>query len=209
VAIELARSGEDREAALNRIQKESDRLSSLVGQLLEVTRAEGDPNALRRLPVPLDELLAELVDDTSIEARARGCAVTLAAAEPIQVQGDPELLRRAVENVIRNAIRYAPPGTAVEVAARRNGTAVVAVRDYGPGVPEESLSRIFDPFYRVEGDRNRLSGGVGLGLSIARRAVELHQGKLTARNMHPGLMVTIELPVARVGQATTLQAQPA
>ena len=197
VAVELARSGEDREAALNRIQKESDRLNSLVGQLLEVTRAEGDPSTLRRLPVRIDELIAGLVGDISIEAAARGCALEFKPSGPITVEGDPELLRRAVENVIRNAVRYAPRGTRVEVAAESNGAAVISVRDYGPGVPEEALPHIFDPFYRVESDRNRISGGVGLGLSIARRAVALHLGSIAARNMHPGLMVTIELPATR------------
>ena len=125
----------------------------------------------------------------------------LRISEPVTVDGDPELLRRAVENVIRNAIRYSPEGTAVEIAlTREGGTCVVSVRDYGPGVPEESLPRIFDAFYRVETDRNRAKGGVGLGLSIARRAVVVHKGDLSARNMHPGLMVTMRLPVLSVGQ---------
>jgi two-component system sensor histidine kinase CpxA len=197
VAVELARSGDDTEAALNRIQKESDRLNSLVGQLLQVTRVEGDPGLLRPVPVRLDEMVAELVDDSRIEAEARGCALELKSTEPVTVDGDPELLRRAVENLIRNAIRYAPPATSVEVTIGcTSGTCRVAVRDYGPGVPEEALARIFDPFYRVETDRNRVSGGVGLGLSIARRAVVLHKGRLTARNMRPGLAVEMELPAA-------------
>jgi two-component system sensor histidine kinase CpxA len=205
VAVELARSGEDREQALNRIQKESDRLNELVGQLLQVTRAEGDPSLLRTVPVRLDDMVAELVHDTAIEADARGSKLQLDETVPATVNGDPELLRRAVENVIRNAIRYAPPGTAVEVRlGRDNGTCVVSVRDYGPGVPEESLSRIFDPFYRVETDRNRTAGGVGLGLSIARRAVVLHKGELKARNMHPGLIVEMKLPAAARAQGALI-----
>ena len=92
--------------------------------------------------------------------------------------------------VIRNAIRHAPPGSAVAVTLA--GTSI-RVRDYGPGVPEEDLVRIFDPFYRVESDRNRTSGGVGLGLAIARRAVELHKGAIRAQNAHPGLLVEINL----------------
>ena len=195
VAVELARSGEDRDAALDRIQKESDRLNSLVGQLLQVTRAEGDPNTLRPAPLRIDEMVAELVHDSSIEATARGCELVLEHAAAATVEGDPELLRRAVENVIRNAIRYAPAHSRVEVSVgRTNGTCYVEVRDYGPGVPEEALARIFDAFYRVGTDRDRASGGVGLGLSIARRAVELHHGRLEARNMNPGLLVRMELP---------------
>jgi signal transduction histidine kinase len=197
VAVELARSGDDTEAALNRIQKESDRLNSLVGQLLQVTRAEGDPNSLRRDRVRLDELVQQLVEESNIEAEAHGCELKYGKREPVTVEGDPELLRRAVENVIRNAIRYAPRETVVDVSLERNnGKAMVDVRDRGPGVPEEALPRLFDPFYRVEGDRDRASGGIGLGLSIARRAVELHKGSIRARNAQPGLEVELELPAA-------------
>src|SRR3954454_17569535 len=195
VAVELARSGDGLEPNLNRIQKESDRLNSLVGQLLQVTRAEGDPSSLRRNPVRLDVLVQQLVDESTIEAAARGCSLQYEKRDVVTVEGDPELLRRAVENVMRNAIRYSPPESPVDVSvARRNGTAVVDVRDRGPGVPEESLPRLFDPFYRVENDRGRNSGGIGLGLSIARRAIELHKGSIRARNAGPGLEVELELP---------------
>jgi len=196
VAIELARSGENRDAALDRIQKESDRLNLLVGGLLQSTRAEVDPNSLRAQRVRLDELLTDIVNDCSIEAAARGGSLDLEVQGPVTVTGDPELLRRAAENVIRNAIRYTPPQSAVEVRLTcDNQTAHVQVRDYGPGVPEEALTRIFQPFYRVEGHRNRESGGVGLGLAIAQRAVELHKGRLQASNAHPGLRIEIDLPV--------------
>ncbi len=197
VAVELARSGENLDAALNRIQKESDRLNALVGQLLQVTRAEGDPTSLRRCPVQLDQLVQQLVDDSLIEAAAHGCGLKFEKRESVKVDGNPELLRRAIENVIRNAIRYSPRETAVEVSlARQNGKAVVDVRDYGPGVPQETLPHLFDAFYRVETDRNRNSGGIGLGLSLARRAIELHKGTIRAKNVQPGLEVEMELPAA-------------
>jgi two-component system sensor histidine kinase CpxA len=196
VAVELARTGENLEAALNRIQKESDRLNALLSLLLQVTRAEGDPRSLRRDHVRLDELVQQLVDEAAIEASARGCQLQYRGGEPVTVEGDPELLRRAMENVIRNAIRYSPPATVVEVTlGRRNGAAVVDVRDHGPGVPEEALPRLFDAFYRVEKSRDCSSGGIGLGLSIARRAIELHKGGIRARNAQPGLEVEMELPV--------------
>ena len=196
VAVELARSGENREQMLDRIQKEADRLNELVGELLEVTRVEGDPSILKTETVHLGELLADLVYDSLLEAQAKECTLLLKAPAPITMVGSEELLRRAIENVIRNAIRYAPRGSAIDVdLAKDAGIARIAVRDYGPGVPEESVDRIFDPFYRVDSDRNRASGGLGLGLAIARRSVELHNGKLAARNAHPGLMVTIELPI--------------
>lgn len=196
VAVELARMGEDVDTHLNRIQKEADRLNTLVGELLQVTRAEGDASRLRSQRVALDELLADVVEDGRVEADARGSGIAL-EAQPVSIAGDAELLRRAVENVVRNAIRYSPEGKDVEVRLSRKDTQVsIEVRDYGPGVPSESLNRIFDAFYRVEPDRDRASGGVGLGLAIARRAVELHHGTVTARNANPGLAVQIDLPLS-------------
>jgi len=196
VAVELARSGEDREHMLDRIQKEADRLNELVGELLQVTRVEGDPSTQRVETVRLDEMLGDLVYDSLLEAKTKDCKLLLKAAVPVTLSGDEELIRRAVENVIRNAIRYAPRGTAVDIELRKSGgMAQVSVRDYGPGVPEDALPRIFDPFYRVDSDRNRVSGGLGLGLAIARRSVELHKGRLQARNANPGLEVTIEFPL--------------
>jgi two-component system sensor histidine kinase CpxA len=197
VAVELARSKSSNDAMLDRIEKEAERLNSLVSELLQVTRAEGDPSKRRTEPVQLDELIEEILEDTSIEASAKNCRLHLKRAQPVRMPGDAELLRRAVENVVRNAIRYAPEGTAIDIDLHAvAGVAEISVRDRGPGVPEQALPRIFDAFYRVEEDRDRASGGVGLGLAIAKRAVELHKGKLYARNANPGLMVVIELPVA-------------
>jgi signal transduction histidine kinase len=161
---------------------------------VQVTRAEGDAARLKSQQVDLAELLAELVEDGRLEADRRGCDIKL-DHEPVTVPADRELLRRALENILRNAIRYSPPETTIRVRLLRSGDrAVIAVRDFGPGVPEESLNRIFNAFYRVEPDRDRASGGVGLGLSIARRAIELHHGTVSARNANPGLIVEISLP---------------
>lgn len=195
VAVELARGGADREASLDRIQKEADRLNALVGELLEITRAEGDPAHRKHESVALEELLEEIVEDCQLEAQAHGSNISLASDVSCVVDGDPELLRRAVENVVRNAIRYTPQGEQVNVRLTgSDGRARVSVVDHGPGVPEESLSLLFEPFYRVDSDRNRGSGGVGLGLSIARRSVEIHAGTIHASNQNPGLKVEIELP---------------
>jgi signal transduction histidine kinase len=196
VAVELARSGESSALPLDRIQREADRLNALISQMLEVTRRETDPAHRKLERVQLDQLVGTLVDDCIIEARVRGCSLTFDPPSPLSVQGDTELLRRAVENVVRNAIRYAPRETTVEVTLSNGaGHARICVRDYGPGVPDDALPHLSDPFYRVESDRNRGSGGVGLGLSIARRAVEVHKGTLRASNAFPGLLVEIELPV--------------
>jgi signal transduction histidine kinase len=198
VAVELARSGEDRDRMLDRIEKEAQRLNELVGELLQVTRVEGDPSQRKTEPVQVTDLLDLVVEDSRIEAKTKGCVLSV-KAEPgeVIVSGDVELLRRAFENVLRNAIRYAPENTVVDVElVRAAGMARVSIRDRGPGVPDEALVRIFDAFYRVDSDRNRASGGVGLGLAIARRAVELHQGAVRAENLRPGLCVTIELPLA-------------
>jgi two-component system sensor histidine kinase CpxA len=194
-AVELARTSPDRDKALDRIKKETHRLGVLISELLQVTRAENDPQSRNLDSIVLPDLLQNVIDDTSVESEARKVSLSLNVVDALELHGDRELLRRAIENVLRNAIRFAPEQTEVDVALRKQeNLAVVAIRDYGPGVPEDSLSNLFKPFFRVEADRNRDSGGVGLGLSIAQRAVAIHQGHIRARNAHPGLLIEIELP---------------
>lgn len=196
VSLELARTSRQPGMALDRVEREVDRLTELVNSLLEVTRAEGDPHARAHEPVPLQPLLESIVDGCRIEAEARHCEIDLFVREPIVCQGDRELLHRAVENVLRNAIRHAPEKTSVDVELHPdNGQAVLHIRDYGPGVPEEELERLFEPFYRIETHRSRENGaGVGLGLAIADRAVRVHHGVIKARNAYPGLLVELRLP---------------
>jgi two-component system sensor histidine kinase CpxA len=197
-AVELARSGENPKAALGRITREVGRLTVLVEELLKLAQAEGDPSSREPEDLALRDLVVALAEDHSLEAGAKECRLTVTAQGPAVVRGERELLRRAVENVLRNAVRHAPEGTAVVVELRQSPTAVtISIRDHGPGVPDDCLETIFEPFYRVGRDRSRASGGIGLGLSIARRAVELHSGRIDARNAHPGLCVAIELPAAR------------
>lgn len=196
-AAELARTAEDREAAVARLKKEIQRLADLVGALIQVTRAEGDPSSNNPESVRLDEILGEVVEDCRVEAEARGCRISLGGAPELNMRGDRELLRRAIENVVRNSIRYAPGGSAVNVKLySTTDSARISVRDYGPGVPEQDLPRIFQPFFRVDDARESSTGGVGLGLAIAHRAIGLHHGRLWAQNALPGLMVWIELPLA-------------
>ncbi len=196
-AVELARTSPDREASLARIRKEVDRLSALVGQLLQVTRAEGDPGSRELEEISLDGLLAEVAEDAAWEAEIRHVRITCRVTEPVSVLGDGELLRRALENVVRNAIRYAPDNSTVEVTLDRDhGHAFIRVRDQGPGVAEQHLKEIFKPFFREDVSRTGSTGGVGLGLAIVSRAVNLHHGAVRAQNTQPGLMVEIELPAA-------------
>jgi signal transduction histidine kinase len=196
-ATELARTSEDRQRSMDRIEKEIDRLSSLVAELLQVTRAENDPGSRHFHEIALADLLHDVLDDSAVESEARQCCLRLTVANGLRTLGDRELLRRAVENVVRNAMRYAPEGSDIEVnLTRSNMHAVISVRDFGPGVPDESLGNLFKPFFRVEADRNRSNGGgVGLGLSIAERAVAVHGGRIRVRNASPGLLVEIVLPV--------------
>ncbi len=195
VAVELARGGANLDSSLDRIEREGNRLNTLVGELIQVTRGEGDPQGLATERIRLDELIGTIVEDARIEAEKRHVILNGSLSEVTMV-GNPELLRRAIENLVRNAIRYSPEDTTVDVSLSRVGSVYrISVRDHGAGVPEESLPSIFDPFYRVEKDRGRTSGGVGLGLAIAKRAVELHSGTMRAQNVKPGLRVEIDLPV--------------
>ncbi len=194
-AAELARTAEDREAAAARLKKEIQRLTNLVGALIEVTRAEGDPASISTEHLRLDSLLLDVVDDCGLEADGRGCTIRLRSGIPLTINGDRELLRRAIENVVRNSIRYAPRESVVELELEQaSGAATISVRDYGPGVPEEALPKIFQPFFRVDNSRDSSSGEIGLGLAIAMRAVSLHHGQMRAQNANPGLRVSIELP---------------
>jgi two-component system sensor histidine kinase CpxA len=194
-AVELVRSSPDLDLALGRIKLETDRLNHLVDEVLQLTRVEGDPHARNPVELRLDELLTEVVGACTLESDARGGRINLQIGHAATVTGDRELLRRALENVIRNAIHHAPANTLVEVSLSMDeGQATVNIRDYGPGVPFEALTEIFKPFYRVENDRGRSSGGMGLGLGIAQRAVQIHQGQMTASNADPGLAIKIELP---------------
>jgi two-component system sensor histidine kinase CpxA len=205
LALSLARredSGAERHLA--RIACEADRLEQLIARTLKLVRLERPAHALEHVKVDVGELLRNIASDVAIEADARGCLVNVEASGMLLVSGDPELLRSAFENIIRNAVRYSPAGALVAIEARP-GSGVgasresmkITVRDSGPGVPEKELGSIFEPFYRVDAAReHRSAGGEGLGLAIAARAVALHGGSIAARNVPGGgLMVLVELPV--------------
>ncbi len=198
-AVKLARTSADSNAALDRIERDINRMACLVTDLLEITSVEDDPAMQEMDPVPLREVVDEVVRDCSVEADFRGCEIQVEGSLFRAVKGNRELLRRAIENVLRNAIRYSPRDSAIHVTlSETDHKAQVVVRDYGPGVAPEYLGRIFDPFFRVEEARAATGGGSGLGLSIAKRAVQLHRGTIEASNASPGLQICITIPVQAV-----------
>ena len=206
VALGLARqratpeNAPELESSLSRIEIEADRLNQLIQRLLTISRLESGADGLRKTRLSLRELVEQVAHDAEYETPGRGCRVTADAADEFLVDADPDLLRSAVENVVRNSTRYTADGTTVEVRLERQHLAtgeeiVVRVLDSGPGVPDEALQKIFEPFYRLDDARNRQTGGAGLGLSIADRAIRLHGGQLRASNRKEGgLEVEIRIP---------------
>lgn len=200
-AIKLARTSPDTKTALDRIERDVDRITALVGDIMEINfiesgHATDETGVARSAQIPAADIMDEVIRDCTLEAQSHGCRIAVNGRLAGQVMGNRELLRRAVENVLRNGIRYSPQNSTIDVSVAENSrTATIAVRDYGPGVPADALTRIFDPFFRVEEARNTNGGGSGLGLSIAKQAVQLHHGAITAENAAPGLRVHITLPL--------------
>jgi signal transduction histidine kinase len=194
-AVKLARTSPDKNEALDRINRDVDRITSLVAGIVEITRVEGNPEEQSLEIVSLGKVLAEVIRDCALEAEIRGCRIALSGSSGGEILGNRELLRRAVENVMSNGIRYSPERSTIDVLlAEDSDAAEIAIRDYGPGVPEDTLTRIFDPFFRVEEARDAMGGGSGLGLSIAKRAVLVHHGTISAENASPGLRVRFRIP---------------
>ncbi|MGA7765567.1 MAG: ATP-binding protein [Candidatus Sulfotelmatobacter sp.] len=208
VALGLARQRAGVESAdmLDRIELEASRLNELIGRILTLARLEDGEQRMPQTPVPLGELVASVAEDAEFEAQERHCHVhTVIPEGDWGVRGNDSLLHSAVENVVRNAIRYTQEGSSVEIELtsdnRASGAeAVLRVSDSGPGVPEDALGKLFEPFYRLDDARGRLTGGVGLGLAITERAVRFHGGKVSAFNRaEGGLMVEIRLPLSTGG----------
>jgi two-component system sensor histidine kinase CpxA len=203
IALELARqrAGSEATPALDKIDQESDRLNQLIGQLLTLTRLDGQPETLEKTRLSLGELLTRVAADADFEARARQVQVACQLSTSGSLIGVPELLLRAFDNVVRNAVRYSAPGSTVTIALSQDEKELLlTVRDQGPGVPEASLKHLFEPFYRVATDRDRASGGSGIGLAITERAIQLHGGSIIATNHpHGGLQIDIRLPLDAKG----------
>jgi signal transduction histidine kinase len=198
-AIGLARQQPTRLAdSLDRIEREGERMNGLIGELLTLSRLEaGVSDPFEK--VDLGELLTGIADDARFEGLARQVAIDCVLAPALFVHANPELLHRAIENVVRNGLRFAPPGTSLRIEAgpEGSGSIRVAITDHGEGVPAGELEAIFTPFHR---GRNLATGdGYGLGLAIARQVISTVNGKIAAK-MKPdgsaGLLVEITLPAA-------------
>lgn len=197
VALGLARrEGADLTKQFDRIELETERLDEIIGQMLQLSQLRVVEHQLPRSPLDITSLMSEVVDDARLEATAAGKQVDWHAGAPVQFNGDHDLLRSAIENVLRNAVRFTAVNTSVEVSlALEGGRIRIGIRDHGPGVPAAELARIFEPFYRVAESRDRDSGGTGLGLAIAARIIDLYGGTVRARNCDDGgLSVEIILP---------------
>jgi len=203
VALELAgrKPAPGFEASLIRIRREAERLNDLIGQLLTLSSMQGGVETPGKEPVDLAEVVQEIVRDADFEAKRRNREVRSGRVDAVTLSGRREMIRQAVENVVRNAARHTKEGTIVEVSVeKREGTdgaaALIRVRDHGPGVPEELLTSIFEPFFRVAEARERETGGIGIGLAITQRVIHVHGGAVRAFNAPDGgLVVEIKFPV--------------
>jgi two-component system, OmpR family, sensor histidine kinase CpxA len=202
VALELAREevGAAMTANLDRIERETARLNQLIGQLLTLSSMEALEKVENFQPVSLNRLIESLIPDAEFEVRQRECSIAFHADGEYAVLGNHELLYRAVENVVRNAIRYTEKGSEVEIrldaaGARETSPARIDVSDRGPGIPADQLEAVFRPFHRVDSARSPDTGGFGVGLAIADRAVKLHGGQMSALNrLDGGATIRMQFP---------------
>jgi two-component system sensor histidine kinase CpxA len=200
LALGLARrDGADVQRQLDRIELETERLDVLVRGMLYFSTLREQPPRSTGDQVELTSLVTEVVEDARLEASAAGKEVAWEPPPEVHVAGDHGSIRSAIENVLRNAVRFTAPGTAVQTTLAQEGEKVILeVRDRGPGVPDPDLTRIFEPFYRSEQPRDGDSGGIGLGLAITDLIIKLHGGKVMASNVPDGgLCMRITLPSYR------------
>ena len=196
VALELAKakSNGDTNNLLNRIEREGKQLNDMISQILTLSKLESQSETIEKHPINIGKLVEKVVADANFEAENQDKKVQITQNSDSKIYGNENLLRSAVENVLRNAVRYTKDKVEISVNGSASET-VIKIRDYGSGVPEAELSELFKPFHRVAQARERKSGGVGLGLAIAEQAVQAHKGKISAQNAKDGgLIVEIKLP---------------
>jgi two-component system sensor histidine kinase CpxA len=196
VALGLARQPPaDMARQLDRLEREIERLDSMISQVLKLARLHGADARIEKESFELDEVIEEVVRDANFEGAVKSCTVNVQGSANAAILGNRELLRSAIENVLRNAVRYSPTETPVDLSvARARSGLEIAIADHGPGVPPADLERIFEPFYRVAESRDRDSGGEGIGLAITAQVMKAHGGFARARNTPGGFEVRLSLP---------------
>jgi two-component system sensor histidine kinase CpxA len=201
VALLKKRYSAEADDTFQRLDRDVARIDVLMSQLLTLSRLEGGLSSVEREDVNFAQLVEETAADSNFEAEVLGKSVSLRTKGSIILENaDSQALRSACENVIRNAVRFTRPGTNVEVVLEIDRSTpeplgILSVRDHGPGIPEESLEAIFQPFYRISDDTQGADGN-GLGLAIASEAIRLHRGTISAANLRPtGLEITMRLPI--------------
>jgi two-component system sensor histidine kinase CpxA len=209
VALDLGRERKGNDTAFDQMEQDITLLNEMIGRLLTIAKLDVAAQQVPMVQIDMTELVSQIVRDANFESHALAGGVRLTADGQFAVYGNAELLHSAIENVVRNAIRYTDPGTSVEVRMqieprRKESFIRIEVRDHGPGVPESELTNIFRPFYRVADARDRQSGGAGLGLAIAERVIRAHGGTIRASNAAPaGLIVEMLLPSLIIDSASS------
>ena len=194
VGILEQRANESTQSYVEDVREEVQHMSDLVGELLSFSKA-----SLARAEVKLQPIKVRAIVEKAVERESdSGSNLQIDVARELEVMGDSDLLQRAVANLVRNALRYAGKNGPIRICSRKDTEAVlISVIDSGPGVPEEFLQRLFDPFFRIDDARTRETGGVGLGLTIVRTCVEACGGTVSCHNCQPsGLEVTMRLKAA-------------
>ena len=182
---------------VGRLEKDVNRMNALIEEVLQFSKLEIKQIETSDEEISLEKALEDVCTDAEFEGKTNHRGVTLNIKEDIVIKGNSALIERAFENIIRNALRFTPDNSVVEVSLEKiDGNAVVKIADHGPGVPEEEINKIFAPFYCINSDRNPQKGGIGLGLSIALRAIKVHNGTIKMSNRpEGGLLATIILPI--------------
>ncbi|HNX77411.1 MAG TPA: HAMP domain-containing sensor histidine kinase [Candidatus Rifleibacterium sp.] len=199
VSLELLqrKSPEADQPMVTRIGREISRMNSLIEELLQFSKLENNDINAQPEKISLKETLAHLCNDTNFEGKNRNCTVKIMATDDIEISGMPQLIERAIENILRNALKHSPENSEIRVELlRHEKIATINIIDRGPGIPETEILKVFAPFYCLSEDRNPQKGGIGLGLAIAQRAIMLHKGQITLKNNpEGGLTATISLPI--------------
>ena len=196
LALVQQRGSAEQGPMLERIRAESVRLDELIGRILLLAKLESSEEKMAMTEFSLNDVVEQIVDDASFEVQRTGQTVKYSySTEGITIQGNEEFLGSAIENVVRNALKYAGSGPVEVHLSSGEESAVICVRDHGPGIADAEPTRIFRPFYGADSSCGADHEGAGLGLAIAQRAIHLHGGSINVRNVTPnGLEVEIRLP---------------